>query len=96
MCISVPFVRLVLNPKQHPSQRELAMQLETILNRCYKLKGFVYAKAQWQVCNNGEPVIAVHLRPHKKSNHLAVSQTQRFGEIQSEGDEVPGVARSLQ
>ncbi len=43
------------------------MHLETILNRCYKLKGFVYAKAQWKVRNNSELVIAVQLRPHKKS-----------------------------
>lgn len=43
------------------------MHLETILNRCYKLKGFVYAKAQWKIRNNGESVIAVQLRPHKKS-----------------------------
>ena len=43
------------------------MHLETILNRCHKIKGFVYAKAQWKVRHNGEPIIAVQLRPHRKS-----------------------------
>ncbi len=43
------------------------MHLETILNRCYKLKGFVYAQAQRKLHSNGEAIIAVLLRPHKKS-----------------------------
>lgn len=51
------------------------MRLQTILNRCHKLTGFVYAKAQWQVFNNTEPIIAVHVRAHQKSKpHCVLCQ----------------------
>ena len=48
------------------------MHLETLLNACHKFTGFVYAKARWKVLNNGERIIAVQIRPRKKSKARCV------------------------
>lgn len=48
------------------------MRLETLLNRCHKMKGFVYAKAWWKIINHNERVIAVQLRPSKKNKPRCV------------------------
>ena len=48
------------------------MRLQTILNRCHKIKGFVYTKAWWKSINQNERVIAVQLRPNKKNKPRCV------------------------
>lgn len=48
------------------------MRLETLLNRCHKMTGFVYAKAWWKIINHNERVIAVQLRPSKKNKPRCV------------------------
>ena len=47
------------------------MHLETILNACYKLKGFVYTQTRRKVLKNDERIIAVQIRPRKKSKAVA-------------------------
>jgi len=48
------------------------MHLETILNCCYKIKGFVYAKACLKTIDHNKTVIAVQLRPRKNSKPRCV------------------------
>ena len=51
------------------------MRLQTILNRCHKIKGFVYTKAWWKIINQNQRVIAVQLRPSKKYKpHCVICQ----------------------